>query len=562
MDSTPTAPHPGHPDMPRWNLGELPEAPVFAWRNWLAMLGPGIFLGSQFIGGGEWLLGPLITAKFGGGLLWLALMSILGQLVYNIEISRYTLYSGEPIFSGKFRTLPGPLFWVCVYLVIDFGSLFPYLAANAATPLVALFKGTIPDPDRDAWLLRLTSIAILLGAMIPLLFGGKVYNAIRVLMGFKLVYVMGFLLLVAVLFSTRSTWVEIASGFFKFGNVPIKSSEDLNGNGRLDPGEDWDGDGHLDALEVDENKNGKLDPQEDLDGDGMRDGDRLDNIFLALWEGRFPQIEPSMIALLCGLIAISGGGGTGNTLISNFTRDQGWGMGKHVGAIPSMIGGHHLELSHVGTVFEVTPQVLPRWRRWYWHVCRDQMFLWLPASLFGVALPCMLSIQFLPRGFDLQDPWLCSVMTANAISENVGPAFGNLFWYMTIFCGFVVLGLTVAPAADGFVRRWVDTFWTSSRWLRSLHPRNIRYVYFSMLTLYMVVGVILLCVGKPTTLLLIAGVLLNYALGISCWHTLAVNVFLLPRPLRPGWFLRTALFLAGLFFVLVATLSTLVTFSS
>ena len=161
-------------------------------------------------------MGPLITAKFGGGLLWLALMSILGQLVYNIEISRYTLYSGEPIFSGKFRTLPGPLFWVCVYLVIDFGSLFPYLAANPATPLVALFKGTIPDPDRDAWLLRLTSIAILLGAMIPLLFGGKVYNAIRVLMGFKLVYVMGFLLLVAVLFSTRSTWVEIASGFFKF----------------------------------------------------------------------------------------------------------------------------------------------------------------------------------------------------------------------------------------------------------------------------------------------------------------------------------------------------------
>ena len=83
-----------------------------------------------------------------------------------------------------------------------------------------------------------------------------------------------------------------------------------------------------------------------------------------------------------------------------------------------------------------------------------------------------------------------------------------------------------------------------------------------MLTLYMVVGVILLCVGKPTTLLLIASVLLNYALGISCWHTLAVNVFLLPRPLRPGWFLRVALFLAGLFFVLVATLSTMVTFWS
>ena len=40
--------------------------------------------------------------------MWLATLSILGQVVYNLEISRYTLYTGEPIFTGKFRTLPGP----------------------------------------------------------------------------------------------------------------------------------------------------------------------------------------------------------------------------------------------------------------------------------------------------------------------------------------------------------------------------------------------------------------------------------------------------------------------
>ena len=30
----------------------------------------------------------------------------LGQVLYNLEISRYTLYSGEPIFTGKFRLYP------------------------------------------------------------------------------------------------------------------------------------------------------------------------------------------------------------------------------------------------------------------------------------------------------------------------------------------------------------------------------------------------------------------------------------------------------------------------
>ena len=34
----------------------------------------------------------------------------------------------------------------------------------------------------------------------------------------------------------------------------------------------------------------------------------------------------------------------------------------------------------------------------------------------------------------------------------------------------------------------------------------------------------------------------------------------LPNVLGPGWFLRIALFLAGLFFVTVATVSTVVTF--
>src|SRR6185436_18904122 len=97
------------------------------------MLGPGLLMGGSAIGGGEWLVGPKLTALYGGSLLWLATISILGQMIYNIEISRYALYSGEPIFTAKCRTLPHPMFWVVVYLFLDFGTFFPYLAANAAT---------------------------------------------------------------------------------------------------------------------------------------------------------------------------------------------------------------------------------------------------------------------------------------------------------------------------------------------------------------------------------------------------------------------------------------------
>src|SRR5262249_51692033 len=152
---------------------------------------------------------------------------ILGQVLYNIEISRYTLYSGEPIFTGKFRTLPGPMFWVTLYLMLDFGAIFPYLAASAATPL-AMMVGKITDVDsieqhRD--LLKGLSVAIFLVSFIPLIFGGKIYNSLKAIMTFKLVTIMGFLLILAIGYSHASTWIEIFSGFFKFGTVPVGKTE-------------------------------------------------------------------------------------------------------------------------------------------------------------------------------------------------------------------------------------------------------------------------------------------------------------------------------------------------
>ncbi len=576
------APYPGSSRMPRWRTAELVEPTVFRWRYWFTLLGPGLLMGGASIGGGEWLVGPLVTAKYGGGLMWLATLSILAQTLYNIEVSRYTLYCGEPIFTGKFRTLPGPHVWILVYLVLDFGSVFPYLAANAATPLeVVLLGGQLPDPDHVAshwWMHKSLSCAILLLAVLPLIFGGKIYNALKAIMTFKLFTVLGFLALVGVFYSHPSTWVEICTGFVKFGNVPIQRSEDLNGNGRLDAGEDWDGDGHLDTVEprVDRDGDGVAESWEDLDQDGHQDGDNLDNLFLALLDrGELPEIDFTLMAFIAALAAIAGSGGLSNTTVSNYTRDQGWGMGRHVGAIPSMVGGHGITLSHVGSVFEVSEQVLPRWRGWYRHVLRDQLVIWMPACFIGIALPSMLSVEFLPRGTEAKG-WITAAMTAEAVGQHVanpaddvlasmsglshwisGNLWGNLFWGMTLLCGFLVLGPSVAQSADGIIRRWVDSFWTSSRHLRSMEPSRIRQIYFRVLVGWVSFSLIMLWLNPPDQLIKFATIGFNCALGFSCWHTLAINTLLLPRPLRPRWWSRTGLVLAGIFFTLLGSFSML-----
>jgi hypothetical protein len=511
--------------MPRWTSGELIETPTFTWKNWFALLGPGLIMGGSAIGGGEWLVGPKVTAVYGGALLWLATLSVLGQVIYNIEISRYTLYSGEPIFTGKFRTLPGPHFWLVAYLLFDFGSVFPYLAANAATPVATLIKGGIvPQPEEvasDFWLMKGLAYIIFIGALVPLLFGGKIYNSLKAVMTFKLVVVFGFLLFLAAFFSTPGTWIEIVTGFFKFGSVPIAPIETA------------------------------------ADAPIVR-GSNVDNIFVSLAEGRgFPEIDFTLIGFIAALAAIAGSGGLSNTPVSNYTRDQGWGMGHHVGAIPSAFGGQNLELSHVGCVFDVNKETMPRWRKWYRHVMRDQLAVWLPACFIGLALPAMLSVQFLPYGTQT-DNWTSAVMTAGGVQDTVteasGAGLGKFCWFMTLFCGFLVLAPTMSSSADGIIRRWVDVFWTSSGRMRKMDPKAIKVVYVRVLVGYSIFGLIMLSLN-PGDLIKYATMCFNIALGFSCWHTIVINTTLLPRELRPGWFIRIALSFAGAFFMVLGSLS-------
>jgi hypothetical protein len=515
---------PGTRAMPRWDVGELPEAPRLTLRSWTLLIGPGLVAAGAAIGGGEWLAGPMTTARYGGAILWLATVSILAQVIYNLEICRYTLYCGEPIFTGKFRLLPGPLFWLVVYLFLDFGSVFPYLIASAATPLAAVLVGEICIADKlypiagmtlkGETLIHALQYVVFLMVLVPLVFGGKVYNSLKAIMAFKVVIVFGFLLLIAALFSTPQTWAEILTGFFKFGSVPVVGSE---------PGA----------------------PPE------------MDNVFVALWQGRsLPQIDLTMIAVLGALAAISGNGGLTNTATSGYTRDQGWGMGKHVGAIPSAVGGQRFELSHVGMVFPVTSESVGRFRRWYRFVMRDQLVVWLPACFVGVALPSMLSVQFLPRGTEV-DRWAAAGMTAGGLREAVGPQFGQLFWLMTLFCGFLVLAPAAVTTVDGALRRWVDLCWTAIPLVRTWNPNRVRWLYFSALCAYAAFGVTSLTLWDPKRLLEWATNIYNAALGFSCFHVLAVNLILLPREIRPNWFIRIALVLGGAFFTSLSIVATM-----
>ena len=84
----------------------------------MAAVGPGVIVLGLSIGSGEFLLGPAIFVKHGLTLLWVTLVAILLQTVFNTEVMRYTLATGEPVFTGFMRTRPRASFWAWLYVIL------------------------------------------------------------------------------------------------------------------------------------------------------------------------------------------------------------------------------------------------------------------------------------------------------------------------------------------------------------------------------------------------------------------------------------------------------------
>ena len=185
--------------LPTWTVGELPEPKRLGLQNLTGFIGPGIVMCGIQLAGGEWLLGAEITARYAGALMRIAAAAIIGQVFYNMECGRYTLYTGEPVFTRLMRAKPGPPFWIGILILLSLGTFTPALSTQGAAVLSAFILNRIPMAE-DRWLVT-TLAFILLGAVsLPILVGGKIYNMTQALMTTKVFVVLRFCLIIAILF--------------------------------------------------------------------------------------------------------------------------------------------------------------------------------------------------------------------------------------------------------------------------------------------------------------------------------------------------------------------------
>ena len=498
--------------IPPWTIAELPEPQPLGLRNLAGLIGPGIVMCGIQIGGGEWLMGPDVTAKYGGNLMWVATIAIVTQAFYNIECGRYALYCGEPVFTGFMRTFPGPRFWMAVTAVLCLTFLIPGLSTNAAVLLATVWLDRIPTAA-DTTLVNTLAFVTLGAVVLPVLVGGKVYNMLQWIMTAKVFVVLGFCLAMGVFFVSPQGWWDVFSGFLRFGNVPVASA------------------------------------------DG---GESIVNLFgWRLEHGVWPAISLTHIATLGAFAGYAGGGGLANSAYGNFVRDKGWGMGSQVGAIPSAMGGHSITLSHIGAVFPITADNLRRWRGWWKYILSDQLMVWVPGCFMGMALPALLSIGFAANSpmFGKQILYSQPLLAADGILHT--PAFGSwapFVWGACLFTGLMVFLPSQMAIVDDFARRWTDILWSGSRRIRSrLQGNQARQVYYSILLLYVVWTIIVAALflrfpDAPKTMVTVIANVNNVSLAVTAFHILWINCRLLPPELRPRWYSRLGIASCGVFY--------------
>lgn len=207
--------------LPNWGNENMPAPPPFTRQNLTKLIGPAAIALGVAIGSGEWLLGPAVTQKYGASLLWVATVSIVTQTILNQEMIRYTLATGEPIFTGIMRTWPGPWFWGPLYSVLLFLQLgWPTWALFAATTISAAFKGALPTeadhPDTVMW-----GYFTFIAALLIVALGKKVERTLEYVEGFMIIWIYTFLLIIALFFTSFATWGKVWGGFIGLGGVRI-----------------------------------------------------------------------------------------------------------------------------------------------------------------------------------------------------------------------------------------------------------------------------------------------------------------------------------------------------
>jgi hypothetical protein len=256
------------------------------------------------------------------------------------------------------------------------------------------------------------------------------------------------------------------------------------------------------------------------------------------------------IALLLGALAFAGAGGANNLVQSNYIRDKGMGMGRHMPRIVSPITGHEEAKPCLGYMMPTDAENMRRWRGW-WKVANWEQFItFFLIGVLSLIVLAVLAYSTLGVGQVQEQDLAFLRLEGQALQDTVAPWFGTAFWIAATIALFTtnlgILDYTSRLIADQFkINALKDSpTWTESR------------IYAVTVWLMIVVGSLILLVGvdQPFVLVVISSSIAGVQMFIYSGLLIMLNRKALPKPLRVGGIRLAVLALSFLFFGFLSVL--------
>ena len=423
--------------------------------------------------------------QHGLSLLWVVIVAVTLQTIFNTEVMRYTLATGEPVFTGFMRTEPSSTLWAWVYAALLYFLQvgWPAWAGTAAAAIFFLFAraaggcrgcGDLRDRRRDVSRLRRDSHV-----------GRRIERTLELLNWVLVVTILGGFLVLTLLFVPADAWAgprraSADSTSFAARSIhcrrapilPAGCARRLFGIGRS---------GEHRAVEL-----------------GARS---------RLRHGRARRLHSG---------AAGGERGHSRTPASCSTRTRRrWNAGADGGASSRRSSGACSGSARCSACCCRRCSTSPS--------CR--------------AAPTFRAWASAPR-------W-------RQRSGRTGRAAAGII----AFLGAWMLFKTQLDNLEGMVRAITDILWTGSRRVRAWRGGDVRAVYYTVLAVLVVWGLIAMRLAQPIVLLQLGANVAGAIFVIAAPHLLYINTRLLPPHVRPPMWRRVALVVMTLFYGFFVALS-------
>ncbi|BAN89846.1 hypothetical protein ACAM_0377 [Aeropyrum camini SY1 = JCM 12091] len=193
----------------RLPIGFKPEAPPPPPLKNL-IIGPAIITLGLAIGSGELIFWPIMSANIGPVLLWAALISLIFQTVWTLEMARWTVWTGEHWVLQMARLhglVSAAVLWgLFTFLAWGFGG----WAAAGGRSLYVLVGG----PGEESFATVFWAIILFLIVWIVALLAGVVREWVEYILTFKMVIIWIMLLVSLAVVSSLDVWADVIRGTF------------------------------------------------------------------------------------------------------------------------------------------------------------------------------------------------------------------------------------------------------------------------------------------------------------------------------------------------------------